>query len=143
MPAMDDVTVKDLFNYGVPTGILLIVLWAIWRILGWVKANVVEPVVKSHLDLINVLKENVPKLVEDQKFAKEAAALVATKMEIVATTAAATAAKNEKQLDEIQATLDTQTGVLKTAIDYQTTVIEERNARRPDPGSLHRVPGTT
>jgi hypothetical protein len=53
--------VRDLFNYGVPTALLMIVLWALWRLTTWARDKVVEPVVKSHLELIDALKTHVPK----------------------------------------------------------------------------------
>jgi hypothetical protein len=122
---MDDVAVKDLFNYGVPTGLLLLTMFGLWRMLLWAKTNVVEPVVRSHLALITSLTENVPRQSE--------------KLTRVADAASAVALKQEQQLREIQETLKAQTGILEGAINYQTSVIEDRKARAPDPGSIHRV----
>jgi hypothetical protein len=49
------------FDYGIPTGVLLVLLAAIWRVAVWTKSKVVEPLVESHLGLIKVLTEHVPK----------------------------------------------------------------------------------
>ena len=52
---------RDLFNYGVPTGILLLLLFAGWRLLDWTKHEIVVPVVKAHLTLVATLQDHVPK----------------------------------------------------------------------------------
>lgn len=52
---------REIFNYGVPTGLLLLVLWAIWRTGQWAKQEVVAPIVKSHLALIEMMMEHLPR----------------------------------------------------------------------------------
>ena len=111
------------FNFGLPTAILAVVCYALWKVASWAKEKVVEPIVASHLTLIATLKEEIP--------------LHGRKLKEVADTASAVADKQEKQLNEIKEELISQTGVLKFAIDYQTQCIEDRAARKPDPGSLH------
>jgi len=53
--------VKDFFNYGVPTGLLVLFLYASWRIVAYLKTNVMEPTVKNHLKLIEALNEHLPR----------------------------------------------------------------------------------
>lgn len=53
---------RDLFNYGVPTGVLLLLLYALWRMILWGREEVAKPVVKSHLDLISTLQSAIPKI---------------------------------------------------------------------------------
>ena len=63
---------QNLFNFGVPTAILLILLWGIWKIITWAKLVVVEPVVGSHLKLIDSLNEHLPKQTSSiEKLVKE------------------------------------------------------------------------
>lgn len=63
------VDIEVFFNYGVPTGILLFLLFALWRVTLWVKAEVVQPTVAAHLTLIRTIQEHLPKqtnAIEDQ-----------------------------------------------------------------------------
>lgn len=52
---------RDLFNYGVPTGILVMLLWGIWKLSVWLRDNIAQPVVKAHLSLIATLQEHLPR----------------------------------------------------------------------------------
>ncbi len=56
--------VRDIFNFGVPTAILLMLMYGLWKMAMWFKESVVEPVVKSHLKLIETLNEHIPKQTE-------------------------------------------------------------------------------
>ena len=56
--------IKEFFNYGVPTGVLLMILWAIWKVTTWAKKEVMLPLIKSHLELIEILKVHMPKQTE-------------------------------------------------------------------------------
>lgn len=52
---------KDLFNYGSPTVMLAFVAYATWKIAGWMRTKVVEPIVKSHIELIDTLRLHLPR----------------------------------------------------------------------------------
>lgn len=55
---------RDLFNYGVPTGILFILMFSLWKITLWAREKIVVPVVEAHLNLIKAFQENIPKQTE-------------------------------------------------------------------------------
>ncbi len=55
---------SEFFNYGVPTGVLIVLLLGIWRLVLWGRAHVLEPIVRSHLELIDTFTEHLPKLAE-------------------------------------------------------------------------------
>ena len=83
-------------NFGLPTAILVVLCFALWRGGIWLTRTVVEPVVKSHLELVEVLSKRFPEqcsrlqaLVDMQK--------------------------------EIQKALQDQTIILKRTIETQTT----------------------
>lgn len=52
---------KEIFNYGLPTALLFIVGLAIWRVMVWAKAKVVEPVVDAHVRMMNTFSDQMPK----------------------------------------------------------------------------------
>lgn len=52
---------EHLANYGLPTLLLGFCLYGLRGMVLWAKTTVVEPIVKSHLELINTMKDNIPK----------------------------------------------------------------------------------
>jgi hypothetical protein len=55
---------RDFFNYGVPTGLLCVLMFGLWKIVLWAKKDVVKPVLDSHLKLIKTLNDHIPKQTE-------------------------------------------------------------------------------
>ncbi len=54
-------TWPEVFNYGVPTGILFMAAFGLYRLILWAKEAIVGPITKSHIDLIEALREHLPK----------------------------------------------------------------------------------
>lgn len=115
---------KEAFNYGLPTVILSVLVWALWRMILWAKTSVAEPVVAAHLKLVATLQESIP--VQNAKLdlvAKKAdlvaekAGQVAEKATIAAEQASAAATAAGKQIENLKQTIQEQTYVLKTAIE--------------------------
>ena len=52
---------REVFNYGVPTAILFITGYGIYKTTIWLRDKIVEPVTRSHLELIDTLKLHMPK----------------------------------------------------------------------------------
>ena len=105
---------KELVNYGLPTVLLAAFLWGTWKTTIWARENVVKPILAAHLSLIETLQTSLPE--HDRQ------------LKTVAAAAASVAVKNGEQLDKIQRTLESQTGILAKAINYQTQVIEGSKA---------------
>lgn len=51
---------RDLFNYGLPTVLLAGVAAATWKVLVWLRDNVVQPMVAAHVSTVAVLREQLP-----------------------------------------------------------------------------------
>lgn len=101
---------KDLFNYGLPTSLLVGLTFGLWQIVKWAKTAVVEPVVKNHLALIQTLQESVPKhTAQLENVARTAANVAAT----AAKSAEAAAVSHGKQLESLLVELRRQTEVLR------------------------------
>ncbi len=49
------------YTQGVLGAVLAVLGWAIWRVMLWARVAVVEPMVKSHLALVEALNEHMPK----------------------------------------------------------------------------------
>jgi hypothetical protein len=105
-------------NYGLPTVLLIGLLWGMARTAAWTRKVVVEPVLKAHLDLIETLKAAVPQQNE--------------RLDKVERSAAHVAAGQFKKLDKIAETLENQTEILEKAITYQTQVIEDKDGKRKE-----------
>lgn len=79
MPEFSDwsIILKEAGPYGV---MLLITLIALWKTMRWAAANIVQPLVKSHLDLIETLGTSIVGLREVQA---EQTKLLQAKMELL------------------------------------------------------------
>lgn len=108
---------KELFNYGLPTVLVFVGIYGIYRVSLWTKTNVVEPMVLSHLQLVRTLQVAITKQSEDTAESKRLSKEV---RDAAAEATVTTVAK----LDKIEKVLVSQTEVLKQAIDYQTMVVE-------------------
>jgi hypothetical protein len=124
------VELKEWLNQGTPLALLAVLVLALWKTAQWTKTNVVLPIVSSIVALITELRVQLP---EQNR-----------KLDGVADTAAAVAADQKHLLKEILKTLNSQTGVLKQSIDYQTAVIEDgKPLKTQAPAVPHIItPGT-
>jgi hypothetical protein len=93
---------KLINSLGLPVVIMGVFGYALWRIIVWCRDNVVVPITKSHIELIDNLKANLP--------------AQAAKLDKVAEIAQVTAAQNEKSLGEIKEAIDDQTHRLEIAL---------------------------
>lgn len=128
---------KEAFNYGLPTVLLLFVLGGLWKIIVWGKTSVVEPLLKSHLELIETLKESLPitnqKLGEIVETTRESCVCqekqmrdIAESAKAAADTAKIVASTQEKQMNGLQQSMDNQTILVRNAIEKQTQVIKDK-----------------
>lgn len=101
--------IKDLFNYGVPTGVLLVFLLASWKILVWLKDKVAGPIVDSHISLITVLQRSIP--------------VQAEQLKAVADKVAATSLDTHNQLELLQEATAKQTSVIRDSLEKQTLIL--------------------
>jgi hypothetical protein len=107
---------KAVEGYGLGVAVLIVVvvaltLFFVYAML-WAKSNVVVPLVKSHLDLIDVLKHQIP--------------LHSAKLDDVKTAMQSHGAR----LDNVKFAVENQTTILKQTIDTQTRVLNANaNAR--------------
>lgn len=113
---------KEWFNYGVPTALLAMICFGIWKVSNWAKIKVVEPVVKAHLELVEALKDAIPE--QNRKLDQ-----VVTTAATVAVAAASVSSESHKQMELLQQTLMDQTGILKAAIEEQTKNMKESHGK--------------
>ena len=114
---------RDWFNYGLPTAMLAVLIYGLirclkqlWELAVWTRENVVVPVVKAHLALMETLTNTVPRLEEKQDKSIEIQGKIA--------------AKQVKQMEEIKEILQSQTDSITVAINSQTQVIEETGKKK-------------
>ena len=49
----------QLWNYGLPTGLLLLIGWGGYKAAVWTGTNVILPWVQAHIDLANTASESI------------------------------------------------------------------------------------
>ena len=116
--AGDAMEARDWINYGLPTMLLVSLVWGLWRLIGYAKVMVVEPVVKAHLELIDTLKREVPE--QKAQLAK------------VADMHAKVSGKQARQMEQLREAVVTNTeegkrntDVLKQSLDMQNQLMED------------------
>lgn len=105
---------KDAFNYGLPTVLLSVLVWAIYKMSLYIKSKIVEPIVDSHLLLMKTLQDELPKVVR--------------KLEHVTMYAAKATKETHDQMVGLKEAVSTQTTVIKETIEEQTNnLVREQN----------------
>lgn len=97
---------KDAVNYGLPTVLLLGLVYSLAKLALWLRDNVVTPLVSSHLSLTNTLAARIPEQ------CKKLDALVGAKD--------AEREAHERGQQAIQAALEEQTSTLRACLEEQT-----------------------
>lgn len=119
---------KEYFNYGVPTALLIFLCVGLWRIVIWARSAVVLPLVGSHLDLIKTLQEQGPIQNEKLDAVATAAGRVAenaAKAADAASLAASTVALHQSsQMEGLRQAISMQTDILKSTLESQTVQVK-------------------
>jgi hypothetical protein len=130
---------RELFNYGLPTAMLSVMTYGLWKVAVWARVKVVEPVVTAHLRLIQTMQDTIPQLMLVAGDNKQ-------KAEEIAQLAALSSAEANERLDKIEAaikaqtrTIDTQTKVIQGTIETQTD--ELRMVEVPAPRDVRSETG--
>lgn len=72
MPALDPF-LDNATKFGLPTFLLLALLYILIRVIRWTGEHVVLPVVTKHIETMDVISESIGKLTESQQKQAEAA----------------------------------------------------------------------
>ena len=67
---MDWVQLLD--RFGLPTAFLIVITWILWQAVRWSAKNVVEPLVSTHMRVINSLQESMERQTSTMEEVKDA-----------------------------------------------------------------------
>lgn len=108
-------------RYGLPMGILCVLIYFLWRLSGWVRIKVAEPIVDSFLEYLKVSSETMKS--QDKQIA-EIGTSIKLKAEAIKILAESSE-RQEKQGERIERAVIDQTRILTKSIERQTRVIRE------------------